>query len=218
LKTWSVPSRDRRRGYRPLKAFAPPRKRQLTRAGVRRPISDARRRAGSGHRGRHERQRAHRTGRRPAEALTSRTKPAMVTGPIVPTSGSTWAADRVSSTRFWLASDASVGSPMKAPGRHGLWVGIAHRCARGRADVRGHLGQSGGLRQRGPGNRGRPRGPTRGDRREDAKRRDDRDGRPPSSSFASASECHRNSVLDAPAFSSGRNGRCCRSAAIALDA
>jgi hypothetical protein len=59
-----------------------------------------------------------------------------------------------------------------------------------RADVRGHLGQGDRLRQRGPGNRGRPRGPTRGHRREDAKRRDDRDGRPPSSSFSSASQRH----------------------------
>jgi hypothetical protein len=42
--------------------------------------------------------------------------------------------------------------------------------------VRGHLGQTGRLRRHGPGKRGRPRGPAHGDRREEAKRHDDRDG------------------------------------------
>jgi hypothetical protein len=98
----------------------------------RRPISDARRRAGSRYLGRQKRSRVRRSARRPGRTLRQdpgrRTKPAMATRPIATTSGSNSAADRASSTRSWSASEVSETSH-----RQGSSLGEADRqVARGR--------------------------------------------------------------------------------------
>lgn len=98
----------------------------------RRPISDARCRAGSRYLGRQGRSGVRRTARRPSRGLRQdperQTRPAMATRPIATTTGSNSAAGRASSTRSWSASDVSV----KSHGRDSSLGEADRQVARGR--------------------------------------------------------------------------------------